>query len=168
MSANNVLPSLVKGTSNTTLIIDSNANIQNVVTSILLSKTSNKENLTTAQSIIVASEVYEQVKQEFMCRGAYFLYHNEKHKLNKLILSHCLSSAIRVSVEQLAQLAGIQLRRELYGCESDIYCPLPSSYKLLIAEIEITESEAYTYNNMFNNMSPSYPILVMYRGIWRI
>lgn len=166
MSANNFSASLVKGTSNTTLIIDSNANIQNTVTSILLSKTGISKNLTTAQLIIVADEVYEQVKQEFMCRDAYFLSHSEKHKLDKLILnSHCLSPAIRASVEKLAQLAGINLRRELYGCESDIYCPLPSSYKLLIAEIGITELEACSYSKMFNKMLPSHPILAMYRGI---
>lgn len=166
MSANNFSASLVKGTSNTTLVIDSNTNIQNTVTSILLGKTGISKNFTTAQSIIVAEEVYEQVKQEFMCRGAYFLSRSEKQKLDKLILStQSLSLPPRASIQKLAQLAGINLKRELYGCENDIYCPLPSSYKLLIAEIGITELEACSYSKMFNKMLPSYPILAMYRGI---
>lgn len=159
MNVNNFLDSLAKGINNETFVIDSNANIQNTVTLILLAKTGAIKNLSLIQSIIVPSEVYELVKQELMCRGAYFLSQKEKQSLNKLIYNKSLNLTVKASLEQLAQLAGIQLKRELYGCDSNIYCPLPSSYKLLIAETEITVGEAYTYNKLAN-----YPILAMYQS----
>lgn len=159
MNVNNLLDSLAKGINDKTFVIDSNANIQNSVTLILLAKTGTTKNLSLIQSIIVASEVYELVKQELMCRGTYFLSKKEKQSLNKLIYNKSLNLTVKASLEQIAQLAGIQLQRELYGCDSNIYCPLPTSYKLLIAETEITVGEACTYNMLAN-----YPILAMYRS----
>lgn len=160
MNVNNLLASFTKGISNKAFVIDSNANIQNSVTLILLAKTGAIENLSLIQSIIVASEVYELVKQELMCCGAYFLSQNEKKLLKKFIDNKSINLAAKASLEQLAQLAGIQLKRELYGCNNDIYCPLPNSYKLLIAETETTVGEKCTYKMLAN-----YPILAMYRSI---
>lgn len=159
MSVNNLVADLAVCVSNKAFVIDANANIQNSVNSILLAKTGAIKNSTSIQSIIVASEVYELVKQELMCCGAYFLSQDEKKLINKLIEKKNLNLTVKASLKQLAQLAGIQLQRELYGCDSDIYCPLPSSYKLLIVETETTFGEACTYNMLAN-----YPILPMYRS----
>lgn len=159
MSVNNSFADLAACISNKAFVIDANANIKNSVNSILLAKTGAIKNSTLVQSIIVASEVYELVKQEFMCCSAYFLSQKEKQLLNKLIENKNFNLTVKVSLQQLAQLAGIQLQRELYGCDSDIYCPLPSSYKLLIVEIETTFGETCIYNMLAN-----YPILLMYRN----
>lgn len=162
MKVNSLLANLASHISDRAFIIDSNANIQANVSLILLIKTGVIQNLTYIQSIIVADEVYELVKQELMCYNAYFLSHREKQLLKKLIYKESFDSndsETKISVEQIAQLVGIKLQRELYGCDSYIYCPLPSSYELLIVEIEIGESEKFTHN-----ISTNYPILIMHKN----
>jgi acetaldehyde dehydrogenase / alcohol dehydrogenase len=153
-------PSLGVGAGNTPAVIDASADIQTAVSSILLSKTfDNGMICASEQSVIVVDEIYEQVKQEFTCRGAYFLSNEEKHQLGNLILKEGkLNPAIvGQSVETLAKLAGIKLKREVSGCGENIYCPLPSSYKTLIAEVEIIgAAEPFAYEKLS-------PILAMYR-----
>ncbi|MFB2771691.1 bifunctional acetaldehyde-CoA/alcohol dehydrogenase [Pelatocladus sp. BLCC-F211] len=154
-------PSLGVGAGNTPAIIDATADIQTAVSSILLSKTfDNGMICASEQSVIVIDEIYEQVKQEFICRGAYFLTNQEKHKLGNLILKqgHLNPAIVGQSVEKLAKIARIELKREISGCNTDNYCPLPSSYKVLIAEVEmIGPAEPFAYEKLS-------PILAMYRA----
>jgi acetaldehyde dehydrogenase/alcohol dehydrogenase len=154
-------PSLGVGAGNTPAVIDKSADIQTAVSSILLSKTfDNGMICASEQSVIIVDDIYEQVKQEFMCRGAYFLSDKEKQQLGNLILKEGrLNPAIvGQSVEKIAQLAGFQLKSEVSGCGKDTYCPLPSSYKTLIAEVEdIGKSEPFAYEKLS-------PILAMYRA----
>ncbi|MEO0686265.1 MAG: aldehyde dehydrogenase family protein, partial [Cyanobacteria bacterium J06649_11] len=80
-------PSLGVGAGNTPAVIDTSADIQTAVSSILLSKTfDNGMICASEQSVIVVDDIYEQVKQEFICRGAYFVSNEEKQKLGNLIL----------------------------------------------------------------------------------
>ncbi|PAX58326.1 bifunctional acetaldehyde-CoA/alcohol dehydrogenase [Brunnivagina elsteri] len=152
-------PSLGVGAGNTPAVIDVSADIQTAVSSILLSKTfDNGMICASEQSVIVVDEIYQQVKQEFICRGGYFLNNQEKHQLGNLILKdgRLNPAIVGQSVETLAKLAGIQLTREVSGCGEDIYCPLPSSYKTLIAEVEIIgAAEPFAYEKLS-------PILAMY------
>jgi acetaldehyde dehydrogenase / alcohol dehydrogenase len=154
-------PSLGVGAGNTPAVIDATADIQTAVSSILLSKTfDNGMICASEQSVVVVDEIYEQVKQEFICRGAYFLNNDEKHKLGNLILKEGrLNPAIvGQSAETLAKIAGIELKREVHGCGTDTYCPLPSSYKVLIGEVEmIGAAEPFAYEKLS-------PILAMYRA----
>lgn len=154
-------PSLGVGAGNTPAIIDTSADIPTAVSSILLSKTfDNGMICASEQSVIVVDEVYQQVKQEFMCRGAYFLDGEEKQNLGNLILKEGrLNPAIvGQSVDKLSTLAGIQLKHEISGYGADTYCPLPSSYKVLIAEVEnIDTTEPFAYEKLS-------PILAMYRA----
>ena len=154
-------PSLGVGAGNTPAVIDKSADIQTAVSSILLSKTfDNGMICASEQSVIVVDEIYEQVKQEFICRGAYFLSNEEKQQLGNVILNEGrLNPAIvGQSVEKIAQIAGFQLKSEVSGCEKDTYCPLPSSYKTLIAEVEsIGKTEPFAYEKLS-------PILAMYRA----
>ncbi len=154
-------PSLGVGAGNTPAVIDKSADIQTAVSSILLSKTfDNGMICASEQSVIIVDDIYEQVKQEFMCRGAYFLNDTEKSQLGNLILKEGrLNPAIvGQSVEKIAQLAGFQLKSEVSGCGKDTYCPLPSSYKTLIAEVEsIGKTEPFAYEKLS-------PILAMYRA----
>lgn len=154
-------PSLGVGAGNTPAVIDRSADIQTAVSSILLSKTfDNGMICASEQSVVVVDEVYEQVKQEFICRGAYFLENEEKRQLGNLILKQGrLNPAIvGQSVQNLAKLAQIELKGEIHGCGTDTYCPLPSSYKVLIAEVEnIGTAEPFAYEKLS-------PILAMYRA----
>ncbi len=154
-------PSLGVGAGNTPAVIDASADIQTAVSSILLSKNfDNGMICASEQSVIVVDEIYEQVKREFTCRGAYFLNNEEKYQLGNLILKEGkLNPAIvGQSVETLAKLAEIKLKREISGCGENIYCPLPSSYKTLIAEVEIIgAAEPFSYEKLS-------PILAMYRA----
>ncbi|BDA68148.1 aldehyde-alcohol dehydrogenase [Rivularia sp. IAM M-261] len=154
-------PSLGVGAGNTPAVIDRSADIQTAVSSILLSKTfDNGMICASEQSVVVVDEVYEQVKQEFICRGAYFLENEEKRQLGNLILKQGrLNPAIvGQSVQNLAKLAQIELKGEIHGCGTDTYCPLPSSYKVLIAEVEnIGAAEPFAYEKLS-------PILAMYRA----
>jgi acetaldehyde dehydrogenase/alcohol dehydrogenase len=143
---------------NNSLVIDSNTNLEKIVNLIMNYHMENSQSLNHIQYIIVTDEMYELVKQKLMCNNAYFLSNKEKEMLSRLFFTEERMSLKNIeSVEKIARLAGIQLQRELYGCKSEIYCPLPSSYKLLIAEIVNSELETCIYK-----MLP-YPIMKMYR-----
>ncbi len=154
-------PSLGVGAGNTPAIIDVSADIPTAVSSILLSKTfDNGMICASEQSVIVVDEIYDQVKQEFIHRGAYFLNEEEKNQLGNFILKdgRLNPAIVGQSVENIAKLVGINLKHEISEAGIDTYCPLPSSYKTLIAEVEkIDSSEPFAYEKLS-------PILAMYRA----
>jgi acetaldehyde dehydrogenase/alcohol dehydrogenase len=148
-------PSLGVGAGNTPAVIDSSAHIQTAVSSILLSKTfDNGMICASEQSVVVVDDIYEKVKQEFICRGAYFLNDEEKQKLGSVILKEGrLNPAIvGQSVDNLAKLAGISLPNDTDSSQA------PKIYKVLIGEVEtVGEGEAFAYEKLS-------PILAMYRA----
>ncbi|AFY48933.1 alcohol dehydrogenase, class IV [Nostoc sp. PCC 7524] len=148
-------PSLGVGAGNTPAVIDSSAHIQTAVSSILLSKTfDNGMICASEQSVVVVDDIYEKVKQEFICRGAYFLNDEEKQKLGSVILKEGrLNPAIvGQSVDNLAKLAGISLPNDTDASQA------PKIYKVLIGEVEtVGEGEAFAYEKLS-------PILAMYRA----
>ncbi len=139
-------PSLGVGAGNTPAIIDETAHIKMAVSSILLSKTfDNGMICASEQSVIVVDEVYEEVKQEFSDRGAYFLTPEEKVKVANLIITngHLNPNIVGQSVETLAQLSGISV---------------PPNTRVLVGEVsEIGPNEPFAYEKLS-------PILAMYRS----
>ncbi|MDJ0649345.1 MAG: bifunctional acetaldehyde-CoA/alcohol dehydrogenase [Xenococcaceae cyanobacterium MO_188.B19] len=138
-------PSLGVGAGNTPAVIDETAEIKLAVSSILLSKTfDNGMICASEQSVIVVDEVYEQVKQEFALRGAYFLSPEEREKVSNIIVKdgHINAAIVGQSVEKIAELAEITV---------------PQATKVLIGEIvEVGIHEPFSIEKLS-------PILAMYR-----
>ena len=159
-------PSLGVGAGNTPAIIDASADIRTAVSSILLSKTfDNGMICASEQSVIVVDAVYEQVKQEFIDRGAYFLSAEEKVNVAGVLLTdgHLNPAIVGQSVETIANLAEIGLacldiqssHRPRNG-RNPVPCTLP---KVLMAEVEaIGTAEPFSYEKLS-------PILAIYRAI---
>jgi len=139
-------PSLGVGAGNTPAVIDETAHLKMAVSSILLSKTfDNGMICASEQSVVVVDAVYDQVKQEFADRGAYFLSPDETEKMRQVILKEGRLNAAIVGqpVLKLAQLAGITI---------------PDSTRVLIGEVDtISHDEPFAYEKLS-------PILAMYRG----
>nr|WP_255552877.1 bifunctional acetaldehyde-CoA/alcohol dehydrogenase [[Phormidium] sp. ETS-05] len=139
-------PSLGVGAGNTPAVIDETAHIKMAVSSIILSKTfDNGMICASEQSVIVADEVYEEVKQEFQARGAYFLNPEERQKLGSTIIikGRLNPDIVGQSIQTLAGLAGISV---------------PEDTRVLIGEVEdIGEAEPFSYEKLSM-------ILAMYRG----
>lgn len=139
-------PSIGVGSGNTPAIIDNTADIKMAVSSIILSKTfDNGMICASEQSVIVMNDVYDEVKQEFILRGAYFLNDKEKVAIRtRIVVGGRLNpDIVGKSVEYIANAAGINVGPEV---------------KLLIGEIEaIGYEEPLSYEKLS-------PILAMYRG----
>lgn len=138
--------SLGVGAGNTPAVIDTTAHIKMAVSSILLSKTfDNGMICASEQSVIVLDEIYEEVKQEFIARGAYFVDETEKQKIRELILvdGRLNANIVGQSVDKLATLAGIEKA---------------VNAKVIIAEVSaVGTEEALSYEKLS-------PILAMYRA----
>ncbi|WP_008311505.1 bifunctional acetaldehyde-CoA/alcohol dehydrogenase [Leptolyngbya sp. PCC 6406] len=139
-------PSLGVGAGNTPAVIDSSAHLKMAVNSILLSKTfDNGMICASEQSVIVVDQVYDQVRQEFAERGAYFLTAEDLPKVRAMILKDGRLNAAIVgqSIAALATLAGITV---------------PAGARLIIGEVEtIGTEEPFAYEKLS-------PILAMYRA----
>ncbi|GAB4375574.1 MAG: bifunctional acetaldehyde-CoA/alcohol dehydrogenase [Elainellaceae cyanobacterium] len=159
-------PSLGVGAGNTPAVIDATADIQTAVSSILLSKTfDNGMICASEQSVVVVDSVYEQVKQEFIDRGAYFLSPEERAKVGSVLLKngHLNPAIVGQSVGAIAQLAEMGLvcledqgrHRQAAETANPLPCTLP---KVLIAEVEeIGVDEPFSYEKLS-------PVLAMYRA----
>jgi acetaldehyde dehydrogenase/alcohol dehydrogenase len=159
-------PSLGVGAGNTPAVIDTTADIQTAVSSILLSKTfDNGMICASEQSVIVLDAVYEQVKQEFIDRGAYFLSPEQKAKVRSILLNkgQINPAIVGQSVGRIAQLAEIGLvcleAQGGHRSEGKSLNPVPCTIpKVLIAEVEeIGCNEPFSYEKLS-------PILALYRA----
>ena len=139
-------PAIGVGSGNTPAIIDETAHIKMAVNSILLSKTfDNGVICASEQSVIVLEPVYEEVKNEFIERGAYILNKDEEEKLRKIILIDGSVNAkiVGQSAYKIAQLAGITV---------------PDTAKVLIGETDaISLDEPLAHEKLS-------PILAMYKA----
>lgn len=139
-------PSLGVGAGNTPALIDSSAHLKMAVSSIILSKTfDNGMICASEQSVIVLDDVYDEVRSEFIERGAYFLNPEEREKFAKLIIVNGRLNADIVGqpVSKLAELAGVTL---------------PEDTRVIIGEVEnIGKDEPFAFEKLS-------PILAMYRG----
>ena len=139
-------PALGVGAGNTPAIIDETADIKMAVSSVLMSKTfDNGMICASEQTVVVVKDVYEEVKKEFLYRGAYLLNEEEKAKLSKvMIIDGALNAKIvGQPAYVIAQMAGVTV---------------PEETKVLIGEASaISKEEAFSYEKLS-------PVLGMYKA----
>ena len=139
-------PALGVGAGNTPAIIDETADIKMAVNSVIMSKTfDNGMICASEQTVVVVKSVYEEVKKEFLYRGAYLLNKDEKAKLSKvMIIDGALNAKIvGQPAYVIAKMAGITV---------------PEETKILIGEASsISRDEAFSYEKLS-------PVLGMYKA----
>lgn len=132
-------PAIGVGAGNTPALIDETAKIKLAVASILMSKTfDNGVVCASEQAVIVHQNVYEEVKQEFVSRGAYILTAEEKAKIDKIVLDEKRGTVNPNIVGQpavtIAAMAGITvdpLVKVLIGEFSEIAACEPFAHEKL-------------------------------------
>ena len=139
-------PAIGVGAGNTPAIIDETAHLKMAVNSILLSKTfDNGMICASEQSVIVVDEKYDEVKKEFLARGAYILNKDEKEKVgNTIIVGGKLNADIvGQPAVKIAAMAGITVNEDV---------------KVLIGESQIIgEEEPFAHEKLS-------PTLALYRS----
>ncbi len=139
-------PAMGVGAGNTPAIIDETSDIKMAVNSVIQSKTfDNGMICASEQSVVVLKSVYEEVKKEFIYRGAYLLNREEKAKISKVIIINGALNAKIVGQPAyvIAKMAGITV---------------PKETKILIGEANsISRDEAFSYEKLS-------PVLAMYKA----
>ncbi len=139
-------PALGVGAGNTPAIIDSTADIQVAVNSIIHSKTfDNGMICASEQSVTVLADIYDKVKKEFADRGCYFLKDDEIEKVRKTIIINGALNAkiVGQSAYKIAALAGVEVDPKT---------------KVLIGEVESVDiSEEFAHEKLS-------PVLAMYKA----
>jgi len=142
-------PALGVGPGNTAAVIDETADIRMAVSSILMSKTfDNGMICASEQSVIVVSDIYEEVKKEFIYRGAYLVKKEDEKKMIELpFIDPQRGTAHPLIVGQpahkIAELAGFSI---------------PEDSKILLCE-----RAKLDWNDPFSREKLS-PILTMYKA----
>ena len=139
-------PAIGVGAGNTPAIIDETSHVRMAVNSVLLSKTfDNGMICASEQSVIVLDQVYEEVKREFVERGAYILKKDEVSKVGAILLINGVLNAniVGQAAYKIAALAGVTV---------------PEETKVLIGEVESVEHE-----EPFSHEKLS-PVLAMYKA----
>ncbi|MCX7951490.1 MAG: bifunctional acetaldehyde-CoA/alcohol dehydrogenase [Clostridiales bacterium] len=139
-------PAIGVGAGNTPAIIDETAHVKMAVNSILLSKSfDNGVICASEQSVIVLDDVYEEVKNEFVERGAYLLKGEEIDKVRKILLVNgsINPNIVGQSPQKIGEMAGINV---------------PQNAKIILAEVEsVNIDEPFSYEKLS-------PVLAMYRA----
>lgn len=140
-------PAVGVGAGNTPAVIDATADVQQAVSSILISKTfDNGVICASEQSVVVVDSQYEAVRAEFLRRGAYFLRSEEERDKvrRKLIVDGRLNAeVVGQSALHLAEIFGLQV---------------PEWTRIIIAEAEVIgKEEALSQEKLC-------PVLAMYRA----
>ncbi len=139
-------PAVGVGAGNVPVVIDSSADIQMAVSSIIHSKTfDNGMICASEQSVTVLGDIYDEVKREFAARGCHFLTGDELDKVRGTILVNDVLNAkiVGQSAAKIAGMAGISV---------------DPTVKILIGEVESVDiSEPFAHEKLS-------PILAMYRA----
>ena len=139
-------PAIGVGAGNTPVIIDESADVVVSVNSIIHSKTfDNGMICASEQSVIVSDKIYDQVKEEFIKRGCYFLKEDEIDKVRKtMIINGSLNAKIvGQKAYTIAKLAGVEVGE---------------GTKILIGEVESVDlSEEFAHEKLS-------PVLAMYKS----
>lgn len=142
-------PALGVGPGNASAVIDETADIKMAVSSILMSKTfDNGMICASEQSVIVVDKVYEEVKKEFIYRGAYLLTAADEKKMIDLPFidpkrGTAHPKIVGQSAHTIAELAGFSV---------------PETAKILLAE-----RPSVDWEDPFSREKLS-PILTMYKA----
>ncbi len=139
-------PAIGVGPGNVPAIIDESADIKTAVSSVIVSKTfDNGMICASEQSVIVLDKIYNEVKKEFILRGAYMLNKEETQKVREVILVNGILNAkiVGQTAHTIAKLAGFEI---------------PVEAKVLVGEVESVElSEAFAHEKLS-------PVLAMYKA----
>ncbi len=145
------VPALGVGAGNTPVIIAKNADIKMAVNSVLLSKTfDNGMICASEQSVIIAEEIYDEVRAYFIEMGAHVLSKGDADKMRKTILiekkpGQCSLNADIVgrSAYQIAEMGGVKVHEDA---------------KVLIGEVDEVEfdKEPFAHEKLS-------PVLAMYK-----
>jgi len=142
-------PALGVGPGNTAAVIDETADIRMAVSSILMSKTfDNGMICASEQSVIVVDDIYEEVKKEFIYRGAYLVKKEDEKKMIDLPFIDPARGTAHPSIvgqpaHKIAELAGFKI---------------PEDSKILLCE-----RAKMDWNDPFSREKLS-PILTMYKA----
>lgn len=142
-------PALGVGPGNAAAVIDETADIKMAVSSILMSKTfDNGMICASEQSVVVCDKVYEEVKKEFIYRGAYLLSKSDEQKMIDLPFIDPKRGTAHPdiagqSAHRIAELSGFST---------------PENAKILLAE-----RPSVDWEDPFSREKLS-PILTMYRA----
>ena len=142
-------PALGVGPGNVSAVIDETADIKMAVSSILMSKTfDNGMICASEQSVIVVEDVYEEVKKEFIYRGAYLISEADEKKLVDLPFIDPQRGTAHPKIvgqpaAEIAKLAGFEI---------------PEDSKILLCERPKVD-----WNDPFSREKLS-PILTMYKA----
>ncbi len=138
-------PAVGVGAGNVPALIDDSANIKLAVNSIIHSKTlDNGMICASEQSVIVPDSIYGAVRQEFACRGCYFLQGDEVDRVGEVILVNGSLNAkiVGQSAHTIAQMAGVEV---------------PENTKILMGEVDsVGVEEPFAHEKLS-------PVLAMYR-----
>ncbi len=139
-------PAIGVGAGNTPAIFDESCNVRVAVASVIHSKTfDNGVICASEQAVVVAREIYAQVRAEFRSQKCYFLTPEETEKMRELTFGEgkLNPKIVGQSAKQIAELCGIQV------CDET---------KILIGEVEsVGEEEPFAKEKLS-------PILAMYKA----
>lgn len=138
-------PALGVGSGNTPSIIDASADIKLAVNSVIHSKTfDNGMICASEQSVIVDSEIYDDVKQEFNFRGCLVMTPEQTDKIRNIMIKNNRLNAdiVGQTAYSIAEMAGFEV---------------PEDTKILIGEVT-----RYDLSEPFAGEKLS-PILAMYK-----
>jgi len=142
-------PALGVGPGNVAAVIDETADIKMAVSSIIMSKTfDNGMICASEQSVIVVDDIYEEVKKEFLYRGAYIINKEEEKKMLALPFIDPQRGTAHPSIvgqpaKKIAELSGFKI---------------PESSKIILAERPKVD-----WADPFSREKLS-PILTMYKA----
>ena len=142
-------PALGVGPGNVSAVIDETADIKMAVSSILMSKTfDNGMICASEQSVIVVEDVYEEVKKEFIYRGAYLVSKADEKKMLALPFIDPKRGTAHAAIvgqpaHKIAELAGFKI---------------PEDSKILLCERPKVD-----WDDPFSREKLS-PILTMYKA----
>ena len=139
-------PAIGVGPGNTPVIIDATADVKMSVNSVILSKTfDNGMICASEQAVVVVEDIYADVKQEFIDRGAHILTAAEADKVRKILIvdGKLNTKIVGQPAKTIAQMADVAV---------------PAHTKLLIGEVESTKTdEPFALEKLS-------PVLAMYKA----
>ena len=139
-------PAIGVGAGNTPAVIDKTADIRLAVSSIVHSKTfDNGVICASEQAVVVAKEIYADMKAEMQAQGCHFLSDEEKGKIRKLLFGEgrLNPQIVGKRAVEIAAFAGIQVRDEI---------------KILVAEVtDTSEKEPFSQEKLS-------PVLAAYKA----
>lgn len=109
-------PALGVGAGNVPCYIEKTANVKRAANDLILSKTfDNGMICASEQAVIVDKDIYDDIKREMIENGCHYLTHEERLKVEKLMVSETNqlnSDIVGRSAYHIAEMAGVKLPKE--------------------------------------------------------